>query len=78
MMLSPGGLTPGNFYTCYNLNLFFILQLLIKHSVDCNVNSQTFDGTTPLIQAVKSAVEYMVGALLENGAEINAVDNNGR
>jgi len=41
------------------------------------MNMSMKDGTTPLMTAVKLAVEEMVGHLLNYQVEVNATDNRG-
>jgi len=42
------------------------------------LNAKSHDGTTPLILAVRLAVEGMVEDLINAEADINAADNNGK
>ena len=51
-------------------------QLLIR-SPNCKVDARMNDGTTPLIQAVRTEVGEMVEELIRCEADINAADNNG-
>jgi len=41
------------------------------------LNTSMFDGTTPLMTAVKLAVEGMVEDLLNYQVDVNATDNHG-
>lgn len=43
-----------------------------------NLNAKSHDGTTPLILAVRLAIEEMVIGLISAESDINAADNNGK
>lgn len=42
------------------------------------MNAKSHDGTTPLILAVRLAIEEMVIGLISAESDINAADNNGK
>ena len=53
------------------------LQILLRHRAT-KVNAQMYDGTTPLMVAVRLAVEGMVEELISADADVNATDTNGK
>ena len=56
----------------------FVVQILMQNREAAGtMNKPMFDGTTPLMTAVKLAVEEMVEQLLNFQVEINATDNRG-
>jgi len=70
MMGTYATLSHGYFVTC--------VQILLSHREAVGtLNVAMEDGTTPLMTAVKLAVEEMVEQLLSCQVEVNAVDNKG-
>lgn len=58
--------------------IFSVVQILMNHREAVGtMNMSMKDGTTPLMTAVKLAVEEMVGQLLNYQVEVNATDNKG-
>jgi len=55
---------------------YAVLQILLRHRAT-KVNAQMFDGSTPLIVAVRLAVEGMVEELIGADADVNATDAHG-
>jgi ankyrin repeat protein len=56
-------------------NDFAMIDLLLAHGADLNCRSG--DGTTPLMNAMRSATPETVGYLLDKGADVNLQDNKG-
>ena len=54
-----------------------VFQILLTNK-NTKTNVRTLDGTTPLILAVRIAVEDMVGELLHADVDINGADDNGK
>jgi len=52
------------------------MQILLRNRTT-KVNAQMYDGTTPLMLAVRLAVEGMVEELINADADVNAVDAQG-
>jgi len=54
------------------------VQILVySREAAASINVSMYDGTTPLMTAVKLAVEEMVEQLLSRHVEVNATDNRG-
>jgi len=53
------------------------VQILLRHRAT-KVNAQMHDGTTPLMLAVRLAVEGMVEELINADADVNASDAQGK
>lgn len=53
------------------------LQILLRNRAT-NLNARTNDGITPLILAVRLALDEMVDGLISAESDINATDNNGK
>ena len=51
-------------------------QLLIKHRATV-IDAQSYDGSTPLMDACRFEVNSMVEDLITTGAKVNMVDNQG-
>lgn len=57
---------------------FAIMKQLIKAGADVNHRSVLYKGLTPLMHASRLGRERMCNLLLDSGANIDAVDNNGK
>ena len=63
-------------FSVHLLKLFLSLQVLIKHRSTV-IDAQTYDGSTPLMDACRFEVNSMVEDLINTGAKVNIVDNQG-
>ena len=54
-----------------------MFQILLRNR-STNLNARTFDGTTPMILASRTAVEGMVEDLINAEADLNAMDEYGK
>ena len=54
-----------------------VFHILLKNRYT-NLDAKTFDGTTPLMLAVRLAIEGIPELLIESGSDVNIADENGK
>jgi len=53
-----------------------LLKFLVRNNIDVNIKNE--DGNTPLIEAIKCGSLEIVNYLIENGANCNEINNQGK
>lgn len=61
----------------YRAQLDKIVKRLLAGGADINAKPKDYNGFTPLMQAVEDNRKIVMEILIQNGADINAYDNNG-